>query len=45
MFITIFYIPVMAIYANNSQNQLSNQGSLGMAYSVSGLSLGNLGGA
>jgi len=45
MFITIFYIPIMAIYSSNAQQQLSKQSSLGMSYSASGVSLGNLGGA
>jgi len=43
VFISIFFIPVMAIYHDNHQQQLANQP--GMPYMVSSLSLGNLGGA
>jgi hypothetical protein len=42
-FISIFFIPVMGIYNHNHQNALGKQ--TGMAYMVSSLSMGNLGGA
>jgi len=42
-FISIAFIPIMAIYAGNRQDELAKLG--GMANMGSALSMGNLGGA
>jgi len=42
-FITVFFIPVMAIYSNNNQNALGK--NEGMDYKASKFSMGNLGGS
>ena len=46
IFISIFFIPVMSIYNSNRQHILAKQAPVGgYPYTVSELSLGNLGGS